>query len=97
MAELCEHQKTSGTWTVEVRPPEHECIFCHVERLESLLREMRAKLEPQRDDARHLAREALGPLRALVILVRLSPTTASDGIVERVQSLCERIEKCTRE
>jgi hypothetical protein len=39
MGELCEHQKQAGTWTVEVRPPNYECIFCHVDRLEALLRE----------------------------------------------------------
>jgi hypothetical protein len=45
MAELCEHQKQSGTWTVEVRPPNHTCIFCHVDRIESLLQECRDVLD----------------------------------------------------
>ena len=48
MAELCDHQKQAATWTVEVRPPEHECIFCHVDRLEALLRETYCALrEPE--------------------------------------------------
>jgi hypothetical protein len=40
MGELCEHQRTSDIWVVEVRPPEHECIFCHVERIEGVLKSL---------------------------------------------------------
>ena len=45
MAELCEHQKIAATWTVEVRPPDYDCIFCHVDRLESALGQVRPALK----------------------------------------------------
>jgi hypothetical protein len=68
MAELCEHQKTAETWVVEVRPPEYECIFCHVERLEAVLRFARKAIMGDPDEHTAIVNERVAVERIDAVL-----------------------------
>jgi hypothetical protein len=66
--ELCEHQKTCETWVVEIGPPKYECIFCHVERLETVLQFARKAIMGDPDEHTAIVNERVAVERIDAVL-----------------------------